>query len=124
MATLYSDLPLNFVPNPNTGDVKPATGERAVKLALQNLLRTPYGSKPYSPEYGTNITDYLFKQADEFTETDLIDDVADTIKRFEPRVDVVAIEADISGYGIEIVIEYYVKGFSELQEVTTVIDRA
>lgn len=121
---LYSDLPLSFVANPNTGDVKPVTGERAVKNSLKNLLRTPIGSKPYNPLYGSNITDYLFKPADEITEKELIDDISDTIKAYEPRVSLTAIEANIKDNGIEIIIEYYVKGFSTPQELTTVIDRA
>lgn len=121
---LYSDLPLNFVANPNTGDVRAVSGERAVKNALQNLLRTPVGSKPYNPLYGSNVTDYLFRPADNLTETELIDDIADSITRFEPRVQLVAIETNMKDYGIEITIEYYISGFTQLQELTTVVDRA
>lgn len=121
---LYSDLSLNFVANPNTGDVKPLSGERAVKNALQNLLRTPVGSKPYNPLYGSNITDYLFRQADNITEKELISDISDTIRAYEPRVILTAIEANMNQNSIEITIEYYVKGFSTPQELTTVIDRA
>ena len=123
MAELYSDLPLNFVPNPNTGDVKAASGERAVKLALMNLLRTPIGTRPYNPEYGTKIYDYLFRPADPFTEQEIVDDIEYSIKKYEPRVTLIAIEANIVEYGIEIRVDYYVKGFSAPQEITTVVSR-
>ena len=52
---VYKDLPLNLTPNPVTGDTPPATNENAVKKALINLIKTPLGSRPFSPEYGTRL---------------------------------------------------------------------
>jgi len=124
MAELYSDLSLNFIANPNSGEVRPLTGERSVKQALQNLLRTPIGTRPYNPKYGTLIYDYIFSLQDAETERLMIKDIEYAIKRFEPRVDLTAIEVNMLEYGIDIKIEYYVKGINTPQEINTVINRA
>lgn len=119
----YSDIPLNFTPNPLTGDVTPLSDARAVKNAMINLLRTPAGTKPFFPEYGTNLDRYLFEPADTITESDLNEEIAETIKRFEPRVKLVAIESSIEEYGIEIKIEFFVVNVPGIQTLETTITR-
>lgn len=125
MATdsFYSDIPLNFIANPTTGDVRPLANDKAVKGALMNLLRSPVGSKPFYPEYGVNISKYLFELADPTTESMINEDIARAIKRFEPRVEVNAIESSMNDYGIEIRIEYYVKNVPGLQVLETSLTR-
>lgn len=125
MATdlFYSDLPLNFIPNPTTGDVLPSGNDKSVKSGLMNLLRSPVGSKPFYPEYGVNIFRYLFELADPTTESMINEDIARAIKKFEPRVEISAVESSMNDYGIEIRIEYYVKNVPGLQVLETSITR-
>lgn len=126
MATdsFFKDIPLSFIPNPVSGDVRPVTNERAVKLALMNLLRTPIGTRRFYPQYGTDITDYMFQPADEITESEINESIADAIKRFEPRVKVVSIESSIEDYGVDITISYYVINVPGIQTLETTITRA
>lgn len=119
----FKDLSLNFTPNPVTGDISIVKNEAAVKKALTNLLRTPKGSKPFNPDYGSTVFNYLFAQADEQSQLDLNEELADTIRRFEPRVNLIAIESTIDDYGIEVTVEYYVLNSSQLQSLTTNITR-
>ncbi len=125
MATdsFYSDLNLNFIPNPITGDVTPVLDVRAVKAALMNLLRTPVGTRPFYPEYGTNIERYLFDPADALSESEVNEEVAETIRKFEPRVQLVAIESSIEDYGIDIKIEFFVKNIPGQQVLETTLTR-
>jgi len=123
MATVYSDIALSFVANPNTGDVTPVANERAVKLSLRNLLSTDIGTRPYDPEYGVNLKRYLFKQADALTEVDIIEEIHDAIKTFEPRAIVQAIEANVVPNGIDITIEFKVKDTGIFQTLETLISR-
>lgn len=121
--TFYSDIPLNFIANPATGDVRPVSNELAVKSALMNLLRSAPGSKPFYPEYGVNISKYLFDLADPITESQINEDVAKAIKKYETRVDVSSIETSMEDYGIIIKIEYYIKNIPGLQALETTITR-
>lgn len=123
MASAFSDIPLTFKINPITGDIPPARNESAVKKALINLIRTPVGTRPFNPDYGTRVYDYLFEPADTQTELRLNDDLAQAIERFEPRAKLVAIETTMQENGIEVKIEYYVVNVPDLQQLQTVITR-
>lgn len=122
--SFYKDLPLTLIVNPVTGDVPSAKDEVAVKKSLITLIRTPKGSKPFNPDFGSTAFNYLFAPADEQSRIDLNEEIAETIKRFEPRVTVMAIESSIDeNSGVEITIEYYVNNTSQLQTLTTNITR-
>ncbi len=123
MASKFSDLPLSLKINPISGDVPPARDESAVKKALINLIKTPVGTRPFAPEYGSRVYDYLFDPADTQTELRLNDDIAQCIERFEPRARLVAIETSMTDNGIEVKIEYYVVNVPTLQQLETVITR-
>lgn len=119
----YSDISLSFVPNPLSGDVRPVIDEAAVKNSLLNLIRTPVGTRPSNLDYGSRVEEYLFAQADPETEAELKEEVASSIERFEPRAMVVSVESNILDYGVEIIVEYYVKNFKDKQILRTVISR-
>jgi len=123
MASAFSDLSLSFKINPITGDIPPARNESAVKKSLINLIKTPVGTRPFAPEYGSRVYDYLFEPADTQTELRLNDDLAQCIERFEPRAKIVAIETSMKDNGIEIKVEYYVVNVPALQQLETVITR-
>ena len=36
--TFFKDLPLDFIPHPVSGDVRPITNEAAIRRSLLNLL--------------------------------------------------------------------------------------
>jgi hypothetical protein len=120
---IFKDLSLNLTPNPVTGDTPPAVNENAVKKALINLIRTPLGTRPFSPEYGTRLYDFLFKPADSETEADINDELNNCITKFEPRVKVVSITTNMNDDGIEIELNYYVVNVSAQQTLTTTITR-
>lgn len=120
----FSDIPLNFIPNPITGDVSPLIEEKAVKGALLNLLRSPAGQRPFDPDYGTNIEKFLFEPADALTESQINEDIAYAISKFEPRVELVSIESVIVEQGVEITITYYVKNIPGLQTLETTVTRS
>lgn len=121
---IYKDLSLNLTPNPVTGDTPPATNEAAVKKALINLIRTPLGTRPFSPEYGTRVYDFLFSPADPETESDINDELYNCITKFEPRVTIASITTEMRDDGIEINLNYYVTSVSTAeQSLTTTITR-
>lgn len=119
----YSDIPLSFTPNPITGDVTALSDERSVRIALMNLLRTPIGSKPFYPQYGTNLERYLFDPADALTESELNEEIAITIQKFEPRVRLISIESSIDDNGVDIKIDYFIINVPGQQTLETTLTR-
>jgi phage baseplate assembly protein W len=122
-AFFFKDLPLNITPNPVTGDIPIATNEMAVKKSLINLLRTPIGSRPFNPEYGTRLYEFLFNQADTESESDINNELNDVITKYEPRVKIISITTNIEDYGIDVSIDYYVVNIRGIQTLSTTITR-
>lgn len=116
----FKDLPLAFNKNPITKDISFAKNEEAVKKSLLNLLRTPKGTRPFRPDFGVDLIRYLFEPADYNTEVNVNKEVADAIRKFEPRVQLISIESTIKeDTGIQIRIAYFVVGFSQQQIIET-----
>ena len=121
--TFYKDLSLDFTPHPVSGDVRPITNDIAVKRALLNLINTKKGSVPFRPNYGSTVADYLFKNADVFTQKELEKSLYDTITKYEPRVEVLVIDAQFEDYGVKIQIDFRIRNTSRRQTLTTTVRR-
>ena len=91
-------------PSDNDGDGKNDTlgyeialkrDENAILQALQNLLLTRKGEKPFIPDFGTNIVDMLFENTgDPFLLVDLQSVMQYTIEQYEPRIDFIGVTID------------------------------
>ena len=83
---LYSDFMTDLDPHPITEDLVRARNEAAVRISLQNLLRTNYGERLFNPDIGSNIYNSLFEPNDSIIEADLKSSILDTINNNESRV--------------------------------------
>lgn len=120
----FSDIPLNFIANPITLDIPVLKNEAAIKKALMNLMKTPVGTRPFRPDYGTKIYDYLFEPADISTEIEINEELAKEIQKFEPRVQLISIETIIEEkVGIKVKIVYYMINSPIPQTLETIITR-
>lgn len=120
----FSDIPLNFIANPITLDIPVLKNEAAVKKALINLIKTPIGTRPFRPDYGTKIYDYLFEPADISTEIEINEELAKEIQKFEPRVQLISIETIIEEkVGIKVKVVYYMINSPIPQTLETIITR-
>lgn len=121
----YKDLPLDFTPNPVTGDVRPITNEVAIKRSIKNLILTQKGTKPFMPDYGTNIKKYLFSSLNPFEIVDMEREIAHAIQRNESRVILKKVEAiPDNNHGVKITVEYAIKNMNLESRVTTTLQRA
>jgi phage baseplate assembly protein W len=120
----YKDLPLDFTPHPVSGDVRPIVNDVAVKRAILNLLSTKLGSKPFRPNYGTIIQDFLFENQDVFTENEIINHLKEIIERFEPRVSVRNIKVEFVEFGFKIQIDLIIANVNQLIQIPLTILRA
>jgi len=125
MATLnfYKDLSLDFTPHPVSGDVRPIVDDLAVRRSILNLISTPRGRKPFYPEYGCTIGDYLFSNPDVFTKSSMIDSVYEALTSYESRIDVVEIEPTFNDDGVSLQIKYIIKNTNIISSITTTVKR-
>lgn len=106
MATVfYKDLSLDFTPHPVSGDVRPVTDEVAIKRSLSNLIKTRRGTRPFRPDYGSDVYKYAFSSGI-FAESQLNESVYNCIKKFEPRVNVTKIKSTIGENSVEVIVDY------------------
>lgn len=123
--TFYKDLPLDFTPNPVTGDVRPVTNEVAIKRSIKNLILTQKGTKPFMPDYGTNIKKYLFSSLNPFEIVDMEREIANAIQRNESRIILKKVEALAdNNHGVKITVEYTIKNMNLESSLTTTLQRA
>jgi phage baseplate assembly protein W len=106
----YSDLDLDFLPNPTTGDVLRKTGFDAIKRSVRNLILTNFYEKPFRPGIGSNAQKLLFDNMSPLTATFLRDAITEVIRNYEPRVEVldVRVGVDFDNNGYEVAIDFVV----------------
>ena len=89
----YSDLDLDFQINPITKDLNKKTGSDAVKRSIRNLIFTNYFERPFKSNIGSDVPRLLFDNVDPFTAMYLEDAISSLINKFEPRVNLISVEA-------------------------------
>lgn len=89
----YSDLDLSFSAKPGTpnesgvyrGDVYKKIDTQAVVQAVENILLTNTGEKPFLPSFGANLRQMLFDLSNSYSEQFVTEIIKSAIKRWEPR---------------------------------------
>lgn len=94
----YSDLDLDFLAHPTTGDVVKKTGVDSIKRSIRNLILTNFYDKPFRSYVGSNAQKILFDNINPFTANFLKDAIIEVITNYEPRV---SLEQNRSG-GVEV----------------------
>jgi phage baseplate assembly protein W len=110
LATGFSDLDLNFIMHPVKKDINRHTNETAVVNSIKNLILTNHYEKPFQPDVGSNVRRILFENMDTITATTLENEIAQTIKNYEPRVNIskLHVTADNDNNGFKVYMEFYV----------------
>ena len=88
----FKDISLSFSPHPVTKDLPVLVNERAIVRSVRNLVETIPTERFFNPILGTDIRDSLFENYSRTTVTIIEDQIRDTIRNFEPRVDEIGIE--------------------------------
>lgn len=89
----YKDIDLTFAKRPDN-DVYKKTDAAAVKQSVKNILLTNYAEKPFLPEYGANLNDFLFNLDTEFDDDLLEDAIIQSIRDYEPRAQVLNVNVN------------------------------
>ena len=101
-----SKLEQALPPDENFKDIKASVNEEAIKNSLTNLFNTYPGQKILNPEYGLDLTQFLFSPADQSTAQQIGDTILDGIIKYEPRVSVnnvsVGVNTDNQEYEISL----------------------
>lgn len=106
-------FPLRTDPN---GAVALVTRAREIEEAMTLILGTAYMERPMRPEFGCRIHDFVFASVDGTSLGRIAYEVRVALERWEPRVDVVDVDARVVPDRrdvVEIDVRYTVKGTND-----------
>lgn len=121
----FKDIDLDFLAHPATNDVVKKTGAAAIKRSIRNLVLLRRGELPFNQNKGCGIYHQLFELYTPATVAILEREIYETIKMYEPRVNV--LEIDVKDYtdrnGINIDIFFEIINFNEPQSLSIFLER-
>jgi len=88
----FKDISLSFSPHPVTKDLPVLINERAIVRSVRNLVETIPTERFFQPLLGTDIRASLFENFSRTTVNIIEDQIRDTVRNFEPRVNNIGIE--------------------------------
>lgn len=121
----YSDLDLDFLSHPATGDVVKKVGDDAVKRSVRNLILTNFYDRPFRHGIGSNAVKLLFEPANQITANLLKDAILEVIRNYEPRIKVTGLNLifDYDNNGYNATLEYYIINRPEPLITTIFLER-
>jgi len=121
----YKDLDLDFGRNVVTNDVNKLTDVEAIKRSVRNLIQTNHFERPFHPELGGNVRALLFEPLNMFTAMNLERKIAEVIANFEPRVQLIQVNAkpDEERNSFLVSISFNILGVAQGVTVETMLER-
>ena len=92
----FSDLDLNFINHPVTGDVVLVYDETAIKRSVKNLVLTQNYERPFRSDIGSPIKSLLFDLTTPLLVISLKRAITDLIRNHEPRVNLTEVDVNVS----------------------------
>ena len=125
-AQIFTDLNLNMVRHPVTGDIAKLSNVEAVKASVRNLINTNKGERPIHPEIGSNIRKALFDPMSSAVSSSIKTFVRDLIETYEPRAELVSVDTtedfDNNTYNVTITF-YLINSPSGVQSMNILLER-
>ena len=90
----FKDINLSFQPHPVTKDLPVLTYERAIIRSVRNLVETIPTERFFDSLLGSDVRDSLFENYSRGQVSIIEDQIRETCKRYEPRVDDVGVSVD------------------------------
>ncbi len=108
----FKDVSMSFKVNPLNNDLIALKNATAISRSVRNIVFTTPGEKFFQPTFGSRVSQMLFENMDEITSLTIRDEIENSIRRFEPRVDLksVQVNPDFDGNQYDIVITYQIIG--------------
>ena len=88
----FKDISLSFSPHPVTKDLPVLINERAIARSVRNLVETIPTERFFNSLIGTDIRSSLFENFSRTTVNVIEDQIRDTVRNFEPRVNNIGVE--------------------------------
>jgi len=103
----FKDVSMSFQANPLNNDLIALKNQTAIARSIRNIVLTSPGEKFFNPDFGSNVSRLLFDNLDDLTSLSIRDEIENSIRNYEPRVqliDVVVVpEYDNNEFNVTVV---------------------
>ena len=89
----FEDISMTFQANPLNNDLIAIKNENAIARSIRNIVFTLPGEKYFNPNFGSKISKVLFENIDDITASVIVDEIKESIRNFEPRVELLDVES-------------------------------
>ena len=89
----FKDISMTFQANPLNSDLIAIKNENAIARSIRNIVFTLPGEKYFNPNFGSKISKVLFENIDDITASVIVDEIKESIRNNEPRVEVLDVQA-------------------------------
>ena len=108
----FKDLSMTFQANPLNYDLIGLKNENAIARSVRNIVFTLPGEKFFDENFGSKISASLFENIDDISAGLIVDEIRQSIDRYEPRVELINVEAfpDFDNNSFDVLIVYNIIG--------------
>ena len=112
----FKDLSVTFKKHPVTDDLVQVKDKAAIVQAIQGILLTRKGERPFHPELGCDVQNMLFEPLDYASAGTIKQEIREAIGRYEPRISVAQIicEPDFDNNGYNVEVQYTIIGRNDI----------
>ena len=89
----FKDISMTFQANPLNNYLIAIKNENAIARSVKNIVFTLPGEKYFNPNFGSKISKVLFENIDDITASVIVDEIKESIRNYEPRVELLDVEA-------------------------------
>ena len=114
----FKDISLSLQVNPLNYDLIAIKNETAIARSIRNLVFTLPGEKFFNQTLGSNISQSLFESLDDVSAAAIQDEISNTIRNYEPRVDLISVDVfpNYDTNEFNVTIRYYIVGIDVLPQ--------
>jgi phage baseplate assembly protein W len=87
----FKDLSMTFQVNPLNYDLIGLKNETAIARSIRNLVFTYPGERFFNENLGSKVSRSLFENLDEISASIIKDEIENTIRNYEPRVNLISV---------------------------------
>jgi len=108
----FKDISMSFQVNPLNSDLIALKNETAISRSIRNIVFTVPGEKFFNENFGSRISQSLFENVDEISASTIADEIRNSIRNYEPRVQLVSVDVypDYDNNSFDAVIVYNIIG--------------
>ena len=121
----FKDISAVFEVNPLNDDLIVLRNSNAIARSIRNIIFTSRGDKPFNPSFGSRVSELLFDPMDQITTLAIKTEIEETIKNFEPRVNLKRVQVNPSYDDNEysVVINYEIIGIDlDIQQLSFALE--